>query len=719
MGIAAVVAALFLPTTYHHIIRSGTDTFNAHQSIFGDKIITQEIIVDKNFIGAGFILVNLRKAPQLPDVTVTFLNTEGTPVGEQSIASTAIQDDTFAWAYLPLATTLPDNKVRVQITSPLATNTNPIGIRFDADTKEIALALARQVPLWQQLPLWVDDHPDLARHLTNLFIGTSLITGAFIVISLGARLSKTKAALGIILLIAVALMIRLPLIEEIDSVFGGDAFNYFFKANAWVTGHDPFAADARKAPLYSLLLIPGLLMPDPLIWGRLLNITFAASLVAVLPLIVLSLNTPVAIALAAGLLTAVNRQLWWESGHSLANMLYTTLITTSILGFIWSVQKQKSYLLGVIAALTTLTRYEGLPVAAILIPATWLYQKFNVRNMVRSLVPLLILLAIPFSLWPINQQLGVRSWSDIEADGGLGLARSWDDFEQNITLYRGVIARVWVFTPYAGNQGAAAGLGIMTALVLLALHHWQPKVHRYLQLGAPYIIIGTVSFLLVRNNGDVLKHISLILTYITGVGAGFFILRFTRYAIPILLVFISQSLIITWILPKDRYYIQIIPLLALALVYGLYAFSGWHANKKANLGIVICIGLIASLVYFDSRYTLFGLIDEYNTQSQETTVQLKAARFLKRQPGQVALASDYLPLRLYVGDSRLQIPSSDQAADILSWLTSQQVKYVMEINTQPTFTEVIAANPEAFEKVAEFTTEYGSATADIYRFQVY
>ncbi|MBI3255912.1 MAG: hypothetical protein HYZ63_02990 [Candidatus Andersenbacteria bacterium] len=722
-GVAASIALgalLFVPTTYREEIRQGTDTYSAHKQIAGAKVVKTEILAPAKFKGAGFVLVNMKKVSGGP-VEVSYFNSDRQAVGKSVIPPEKIKDDTFAWADIP-AVTLPDNKVTIEIKAPQAAAQNPIGLRFDLDTSEPSLGISRQVPAWQQLPLWIGNNKDLARHIGRLLVGTLGLTVFLLGLQYLIKKEKTRLLIGIIAVTLIAIGIRIPLLQEVESVFGGDAFNYLFKAMAWVNGYDPLFADARKGPIYALALIPGLLMPDPLLWGKVVNIASAATASVLVAGILALLSAPAAIAIAGGLLVAVSRQLWWESVHSLGNVPFTALMLASIFFFIKAQKKKGAYGLGLLSALTSLTRYEGIVAAAVLMPAVWLYKKFNLQILKQLLIPFLLLLAIPMLMWAVTGQLGIRTWSDIEGDAGLGLARSIDDFKENVKLYRLWVGRSWVFTPYVGHQAAAVGWGVATAVAIAAIKRWHKKLFPAAQATLPAIITVLVATIVLRDSGDVLKHLSLVFTYVAGIGVGYGLIYFPRTAVPVLLIFISQSIIITAILPKDRYYIHLLPLLGLAVVSGIWAIGGnlpaGKKNFKHSLLPIVLASLLISIVYLDSQHAIGGLVEEYNQQSQETTVLLQAARHLRGQSGILAAASDYLPFRAYLTDARLKNFRDEKTpGQVISWLTENNIQTVAELNSNPVFAETLQAYPNRFTQTARFTTKFGRATVTLYEFK--
>jgi hypothetical protein len=687
----------FIPTSYHRTVSIGTDTYEAHRIFLGERTLSYQVPIQPKTNGIAFIIVTTRKKEAVP-IQLSFFTSSKEHLFDSIIPANALQDDTFAWATFPHTLTTSDNQIVVELKAPTATSQSPLGLRLDLETQQPALQVSQQVPVWKYIKLWSQDNKSLATYLRRMGTVTLSITAVLLALQYGFKSPKRRMVIGCAILFIVAILLRLPTLQEVKGVFGGDAFNYFFKASAWIQGYDPFAADPRKGPIYSLLILPGLLTPDPLLWGKLTTITASAATAVIAALLLAALSVPTVIALAGGLLLAVNRQLWWESVHSLANITFGALILYSLFLYIRSRPKKgEGYALGLTGALIALTRFEGILVPAILLPSYWASSRFNLKILKQLLVPLCILLAIPFLTWPFTGQVGIRTWSDIESDGGLSLAHSIDDFKENLKLYRLFIGRAWVLTTAVGPQTQAFVLGLGTLAVLAVI---RARFKDKFKITQPYIgvvVLGTLLVLTVLNSGEIARQRSLIFTYLTGIGAGYLLTYKWKFGWPLLLIFISQSFAITWILPKERYYIHLLPIMGITLMVGLFFVAGWHKEMKKNIILILLSACIVSTVYWSSEHDLHGLIDKYNEQAQENTIQLDVARILRPLPGSVAAAGDYLPLRLYLTDTRLKTARAASVEDTVAWLTQKNVSYVVDFDFDPIFAESISTYPDKFE----------------------
>jgi hypothetical protein len=366
-------------------------------------------------------------------------------------------------------------------------------------------------------------------------------------------------------------------------------------------------------------------------------------------------------------------------------------------------------MVGVLSGLATLTRYEGGLAAAILIPAVWMRSAWRWSFLRKALVPACILMAIPFTIWPLSGHVGVRLFSDIAADGGLSVARSFDDFVQNVKGFKAFWARTWFFTSGVGKQLQAFTLGLGLGLLIWYMQRARARTPIFLAV----FMVAWLAILL-RDSGQTLEYLSLWCGVVMGIGTFYSLLRWPREAIPIFLVVTTQIFLVTLLLPKPRYYVQVIPCMAAALVVGIFALS---LPGRSRAVATVLFGMVAGLVYFDGNDALGGIVSDYNEKSHENTVMLNAGRFLRGGEGSVALATDDLSMRVMLTDSRLRVfpsglPASSEAQ--LSWIAREEPGYIVENSFQPLFS-VATERPDIFEEVAVFTTRFGEAWARVYR----
>jgi uncharacterized protein (DUF697 family) len=709
-----VLLGLFIPTHHRRILTEGTDTYSTHLPVFDARQVTQTVDITNNLSGLGVLAVNLRRAADLPPLTVTIRDEMNEQLLETRIDSGQLQDDVFSWVSFPPLD--GPRTVTLAFSAPEATKSNPWGIRFDAERdRHLAVGVQQRVPVWQQLPLWLEDHPDIGWHLLKVIFGGLLLTFLLYTLTPSTTTTLRPWLLVFTVLAVAAVGIRLVVARQVDSVFGGDAFNYFLKAIDWVRGNDPFASDPRKGPLYTILLLPGLLMPDPLWWGRALGMASATATTIVLPLLWFRFKVPAMIALSTGLILAVNRSFWWESVHSLANIPFALLITLSALALLFHYKKYGRYLVGVLSGLTFLTRYEGALVGAILLPAVWLYHRLNWRVVGYTLLPVLVLVALPLVMWPLTGQLGVRSWSDVQSDEGLNLIGSRDDFGDNWREFRMIFGRTWILAPTVGKQFQTLLAGVGLGIALAVGRRFVPRVMTIVGTVVPYVIAGLILFITFRNANDAQKQLALLMTALMGTGTGYALLRWPRYALPLVLVVVSQALIVTAILTKERYYVHLLPFYSSALVIGVYALSNELGSGWRRFGTIFLIGVLSSTIYLNSERSIYGLTEQYNRKAQTTTIILEPARLLRPQTGTIALAGDYLPMRLYLGDARLKYPPTDEPAGQLQWIQANRIEYVLDNTFDPRFKVMLREYPAYFEEIKVFTTSFKDDLSTLYR----
>ncbi len=758
---AVLLGIVVWPSDYHRMIGTGTDSYNTHYQISGSRTKTFAIISDAPVRGIGLLVVNMRRANSLPPLHVIVSSNSVQEPMAQDVSLHDVQDDEFTWIRFPKTIATAGEEFSVTVSAPQANAASVVGIRFDANTKQPALGLIQSVPLWKYIVLWSQDNPDAAKTLFTTIIGGILLTVIGLGVEYAQRVRRWVVGASFLLLICFTLYLRIPLASSIDSAYGGDAFNYLLKSRALIDGQDPFTADPRKAPLYSFLVAPGLAMPfDAVVWERWVSMLSAAGIVVLVPLFLLEFGAPLSLALIAGALIAVNRDVQFESVQGLSNTLYAFLVLLASYLFM----RGKSYAVAVCASLATLTRYEGGAVAAILVPASIspLFDKereglpagqAGVRwiRFGHALIPIVILLSIPFILFPFTGQLGVRTVSDIQGDSGLYLAYSLDDFMNNLQGFKNLFGRLWLQVQNIGNPFMAFWIGVGAGTIILGKHlrrvsplpNWGegggegrsktmpsvlPSSAPFAQrLRAnllpnwgegsaiiPYLLLIFLLFTILRGPSE---HIVFLFSCLTGIGTVALIALRPKYTIPIAIAIAVQIIAITIILPKDRYYLPVIPFVAIAIAIGVAFVSNAKKSRIGLAGSLLFIGCMTAFTYHDASRALIGQVSDYNEKSAGQTVLLNAARYLKHVSGIVAVAdgSD-LQLRTYLPADRVVI-LPDSLRDIekqLAELQYRHVTYIVNTTENPYFTKLLEAHPERFTEVRTLTTKWSKTTATVY-----
>src|SRR3989344_2334277 len=736
-SIVVVLCILFFPVTYKRIIREGTDRFGAHHALWGKRVKSVFEIADSPVRSVGVILVNLRRAQILAPAHIRILvDGKGEVTAGDVVART---DDEFTWFSLPSRAVNTNDTYTVEVSAPAGLKDSPVGVRFDSESKELAFAVREKVSVYEYVIRWAHDHPDAARRVTHtLFGGIGLAGVLFGVEMLLLRTTPSRSPLSkgekfaissprmrgggvgslwvvsLCILFICAIAIRIPLAASLDSAYGGDAFNYLLKSRALIDGQDPFTADPRKAPLYSLLVAPGLTKyVDAVVWERWVSMLAAAGTVVLVPLFLRRFGVPYSLALVGGMLLTVNRDFQFESVQGLSNTLYAFLVFLTAYLFIVG----RPYLLAVVSALATLTRYEGGAAMAIFVPASWFLHTIKLKSILRTIIPLIILLSIPFLISPFSHSLGVRTLADIKGDDGLYIAYSWDDFSSNFISFKHFFGRLWVLTEHIGKPFAALGIGMLIGLIGSSPLLTKERLGE-VRSCVSYALTTFIFVILIRNSSEQLAYLVQLFALLAGIGVGAAISRIPTRSTAILLMILIQIIVITAILPKTRYYLPVIPFIAMAIIGGVYSIVGRKKSSPALFGALLCVCVISSFAYADAKNALPGQVSDYNEKSAGQTVLLDAARYMKYRPGIVAAAEDRdLQFRTYLPRQRL-VTFPDSLRDTnaqYAKLKESGVVFLSETTENPFFANLISEKPEHFEEIATYKTRWADVSATLYR----
>ena len=586
-------------------------------------------------------------------------------LGEQSTSTSVHLTEEDQWVALKLESPLPIGEHELTLSAPeITSQADAVLVRFQVDSTnfepgymivdgeasygDIAFHLVDRIPAWVHIPRYFHHHPNHSLHVFRVAALAAIL--GFVTTLLPASQRAWRYALFALIVFAIA--IRIPTLAQIDGVFGGDAFNYLSKGKAWISGDDPFNAEPRKGPFLPFILIPTLLTRDPILWSRFIGAIFAGIAAAATATTLNRLNVVTPLALLGGLLVAVNREFWWESLNGLANVPYAALIALSTLSLV----ENAPFATGLFAALTTLTRYEGILVAAIYVPALWIKNRFSTTTLRRSLVPLLILLAIPFVFWPISGALGVRTAGDILSDSGLYIAWDWHDYVSNLQRAKHFLEQLWFFR-YLSPMTYA------THLIYAAT------------------LVGAVSLL---------KRRPLI-------------------GVALMAVVLSQIAVVTAILPKTRYYVQVIPLLAL---WCIYAVSLLPRRTSIVVGSIV----VAS-VWVNSWLHLPKFIEDYNYRARGDSILMQASVFLKKIESRPAFATNFFSVETVFPLKQVVMGAPEDTEEQLAWLRTKRATHLVETTEHPWFEELLKKYPEHFHRVTSFKASYDPAQATIYEVQ--
>ena len=717
LGATCVVLGFFaayIPVSYEHVIREGTDTYEAHHALWGKRIKSVTQTASSPVRGVGLILVNLQHGDSPLPVQVA-VEVDGQEIARVERVLPLSVDDEFTWFDFGAAVVREGEEYTVSVSATDALQENPIGVRFNIYDRQLALSVRERLPVWEYAGRWIDEHEERAHRGLLMLVGGALAaTMLWSFEFLERRFKGAGLLLGLLAIALLTIYLRVPLALGVESAYGGDAFNYFLKSRAWIAGEDPFAADFRKAPLYSFLIMPGLLPNlDPVLWARGISMLAAASTVILVPLFLLRFGLPLSFALGAGALLSVNRDYQFESVQGLANTLYAALIFAASYAFLI----RRTYMLHIAAALATLVRYEGAAAAAIFIPASWIAYRLRLQTIIRNMLPAIALLSIPFLVAPFTGSAGVRTISDIQGDEGLYLGLTGETFAPSLDAFRLFFGRLWILAPHVGDPFAWFGCGIILGIagVWFFKRYGHPRgmMSAFPALLCAALLFGTLF------GSEEIKFFIALFAGIAGVGTGAALLLRPRVSVPIVLMVIVQVIAITAILPKTRYYLQIIPFIALATAGGFYMTSGAGVGTKTSrVFALFALCMMGTFAYGDAREHLSGQLSDYNEKSVGQTVLLSAARQLRGEDGVVAVAegSD-LQFRVYLPADRF-ITMPDYLRDIdaqLAMIREAGAEYVVDTEENPYFAKLIEELPQHFDPIAEFTTKWADTTATVYR----
>ncbi len=598
---------------------------------------------------------------------------------------------------------------------------------------DIGFRLYDRVPAWQSVLIWGQvAHNWPPSQIWRIVIGALVASGLLITSQLNNRHkhSRRVLAFAFIMLALAALMIRMPYLRTIEGVFGGDAFNYLSKASTMLAGQDPFAADPRKGPLYSLLLVPGFFTADPLLWSRLISTTAAdmqgqlqgpeataaVAAVVILPLIGHRLKLSWGAALGAGILLAVNQDFIWESPNALSNTLYVALILASILIYLKANTLRLQIWLAVLLGFTFLTRFEGILVAAVLLPALWWREKFSWPRALGILAVTLAIMALPqvSLLW--SGQPGIRTIEDLQADDGLSLVYSLEDLATNTSEFYEFINSTWL-TPEKGYTtqfiNIALALGLIFGVGAAWLHaRIGPPATPYLAVVA-ILTLGVIILFTVFRSSESRVFLIALPWFFISLGLAPFFRNRPFEAVVIFTLFAAQAAIITLILPKQRYFLPLLPLFSLWFIFGIDHLIRWSKAKSALFASFVVIGIFGGLLYADGYHSLLKRQEKYNVQAHEVNVMIKAVKYLRSQHGPIGFRTGPEPaIQTYLPASRRYFFGGSAAAE-LAWLREKNIKYIVERNDDIIWHSV-RAYPDLFEHIHTFENIHGEERVLVY-----
>lgn len=587
---------------------------------------------------------------------------------------------------------------------------------------DIAFKTFERLPAWRALLAWGQVNN------TSVWKGSVLVARGIIVavIVLAATTLKLKRwpmaniLVPLILLFFISVIVRIPYTKSIEGVYGGDAFNYLSKTNAFLTGDDPFAADPRKGPLYSVLLLPSFLMSNPLLWSRWVGIIAASLTASLLPLVARRFGLAWPLAVLTGLLVAVNQEFIWESLSGLANTLFAFLILLCIYSYL-QIKTSKTWLwvLAVCSGLTMLTRFEGALVGAILLPSAWWQYRLRLKPILLSTLLAAAIMALPLISFFWSGVSGIRTPADISGDSGLFLVRSIKDEQLILNIERSYefFTNLWLQTGDNIPIGLLIGQGLLIGVLLIILRYLVPKISRVGMTTLGGLIILSFLLLLIMNNEINREVLSSALYVLTGIGLVFWLKKRPWVAAATIFTILVQISTVIWILPKGRYFLPVIPFLNLAIVFGLNSFFAGR-NIRRKLPLLFLVSTAAVFFYIDGHTTLQDRLQDYNEKAQDTAVLLNAITYFRNAEVRVGVhATGDVPTVLYIPSERLftfNTPTEQNLArQEINWLNENNIEQIMERDRKPQWVSV-RQYPEVFSPFRTFSSAYGDSRVFVY-----
>ncbi len=700
--------------------------------VFEDNTVGQKIN-SQQFVSE--IRINVRGNDNYPGII--FLSDEqGTKRGEANIDVTPEGQ----WVSIPLNPPLePGDRTITLSTTPQTPKEKAILVRFQIQSDiypagymivngeksygDIAFRAYEKVPFIKSIAIWGQiKKENIGDSLQRIGISALIAVGMYVASKkVGKKTKDNRLTIAALIILALATFaIRVPYLTSIEGIFGGDAFNYLSKAQAVIEGRDPFATDPRKGPFYSFLLIPGFFTEDPLLWSRLVSMFAATGAVIVLAYIGRELKLSWSLSLAAAALLAVNQDFIWESPNALANTLYIFLILASILAYFKAKENKYQWTLAVLLALTFLTRYEGGLLAAILLPALWWREKLPWQKAAKIIGTTAIIMLIPQVSLIWSGVSGIRTVSDIQADGGLYIAGSADALRFNLVELHKFASFTWL-NPELESTNAlilpALIIGIVCGVGIWYLRRKTTKKNEayWMPLGIVCLIIAI--FIAFATSTESRKYIVAVPWLLTGVGlVPLLTVRSKLDTSALIAVFISQLVFITAILPKERYLMPIVPLLALCIVFGIKYLVSWRKTNIPRLVTLFVAGILIVTIYTYGKPAIADRQEIYNNRAHEVNVMLVTVKYLRGSShGNIGFRTGAeQTITTYIPENRREIyKAQDTPAAELEWIKSKKIKYLVERVNGGTW-HVARLYPEAIERVHLFENIHGEDKVAVY-----
>jgi len=494
------------------------------------------------------------------------------------------------------------------------------------------------------------------------------------------------------------------------------------KAQAVVLGDDPFAADPRKGPLFSALLIPGFFSADPVLWARWVTLLAAVATVVLLVGLARRFDLPWGLAIGSGLLLAVNQDFIWESVNGMANTLYVAVITAALLLYLLADKKWAQWTLAVMCGLIFLTRFEGGTFAVVLLGALWWRERLPWRRALALIAICAVIMLIPqvSILWSGGS--GIRSIEDVNSDTGLFVVRSYDDLVNNVGRFNRFLTSAWLL-PKAGAD-RFIWWGFIIGVIGGAITTWSrlkwPEISRgYRLIIGGFLLLGLIGLILL-NSSAAREYLVALPWVLIGLG----IVPWWRSrpfdATVMFIALLIQTVIILFILPKPRYFLPLIPYFSLLMVFGVLTLHRWKENRRMWLVPLAVIGILASLFYVDGRNTVQDRLEHHNLKAEAVTPMVEAMRYVRGQEKRIGLRVDleqavttYLPDKYRYLFSTEATKKTAIAKEELKWITANEIGFLVERNNESTW-QSAREYPDIIELRRRYGTDFSDSRVVVY-----
>lgn len=729
IGIGLVIV-LLLPSRERLLTTRGIDNYEYHRPIFGDRFQSQTIAHRSTIFGIGLLLVNLGHTNPPADALVTITNdTDGSIVYAGVISGTTITDDTFTYLDLPQPIPAGNTPLRISVSSQGATAQNPLGIRFHPDdaypagqrfekekpaTGDLAVAIVQRAPVWHLVQVAIVSNIQTSRVIGSALL-LSLLVGA-LSLRLGWRNQPLKhrrvIELTLLTCIAIiALVSRLPLLNDFGGVTGGDPYNYLSITQSISHGENPLAG-VKRLPGYPLLLLPAYLTSlDDILWMRSISIVSAAGIVLLIGLLARRLRLPWAVQLITSVILACQKDFWWISFRPEPYTFYALLLLTSLWLFFNLSRRWQQIGFGLIIGYAAMTRQEGFVLAALFgvaavahLVVAAIRQRLLLPSLLKQYIVAFgtsLVLVLPFFISNTIQYGNPLYTSYFEGER-LAIVDSWPAFVDAVGATWGVLDSLWHpnWDQLQRLDLSDPLLALGAATTLLWWSYWWVR-RRHEVTWWESVGVSALAVILLSGAGynaaiGVGHFGSLINPLFAGallVSSIPFVIMTGWRGVLVVAVAISQILIAAWFHPFPKHYQQDYALLVLILITTLGASSP-HPERKSSdswdralARALIVFPLLAMIIILFQPNRQVPLIDEYNEDAALDSVVYRAVQNARQLPGPYGLDQHYQQTSLYLGGA-LKAYASDQpptSDELAAWLTTNGINTLLITNNQPGF----------------------------------